>query len=228
MNRSGKILVLLMFVAYSTVGYLLFTADVSWKSSGEFSHLENVTTGKRVVVDFPLEVELASDVYPEFGLRGDFESAIKSSIREVFEGRNISVEFAHVRPVIIMPGESPPDWIDGPVVVLFIPFQGHEDRFYYETCYASVLLYASSSGDVGSYLSVEERYQGDTDDLGNFARELFQTAEAREYSGRPYSTLVVYWNTLEVRNGKLSGEDCWELLSREVARELEAWAETLN
>ncbi|AFL94397.1 hypothetical protein CL1_0185 [Thermococcus cleftensis] len=218
-----------MLIAYSTAGYLLLTANVSWKSSGEFSHLENVTTGERVVVDFPLEVELASDVYPEFGLRGDFESALKSSIREAFEERNISVEFAHVRPVIIMPGESPPDWIDEPVVVLFIPFQGHEDRFYYETCYASVLLYASSSGDVGSYLSVEEMYRGNTDNLEDFARELFQTAEARgDASGRPYSTLVVYWNTLEVRNGKLSGEDCWELLSREVVRELEAWAETLN
>ncbi len=91
----------------------------------------------------------------------------------------------------------------------------------------------SSSGDVGSYLSVEREYSGDssrTDDLRNFATDLFQRANSTAYASEsPYSLKVAYWNVLEVRHGKLAGGgDCWDVLAGEIGREIEEWAQTLE
>ncbi|ASJ09022.1 hypothetical protein A3L11_07185 [Thermococcus siculi] len=231
MRNSAKALAVLIMAVYLFVGYFSLSTHVSWKDRGEFNHLENVSASPRVTVDMPLELELVPDVYPELG--GDrFEDSLKGAIEDALRSNDLWADFSHIRPVIVFPGEGPPDRIDNPVIIVFTSFQGHENRFYYESCYASVLLYMNSNGDVGSYLSVERRYSGDsskTDDLSNFARDLYNEARARGDSlGGSYSLKVVYWNVLEVRNGKFSGRKCWDVLAEEIEKEVGEWAATLN
>ena len=232
MNRQGITLALLIVVVYSFVFYFSFSTSVSWKSRGEFDHLANVTVRGRVVVDMPIELELISGVSPELDYHGQFEGSLKAAIMKVLESENLSPEFSHVRPVIVFPGGGLPSRINDSVVIIFVPFYGHENRVFYENCYASILVYMSSSGDVGSYLSVEERYSGDsskTDDLKGFAADLFRTARAEAgVNGDPYSLKVVYWNVLEVRSGKLADKNCWSVLAGEVGNEIEEWARTLR
>ncbi|WP_258084569.1 hypothetical protein [Thermococcus thermotolerans] len=232
MNRSGISLALLIVVVYAFVFYSSFSTGVSWDSKGEFNHLDNVTVPGKVVVDMPLELELIPGVYPELDYHGRFEDSLKGAITKVLESKNLSPEFAHVRPVVVFPGEGLPSRINDSVVIIFAPFYGHENRVYYENCYASILVYMSSSGDVGSYPSVEERYSGDsskTDDLQYFAAGLFRTAKARaDLDGSPYSLKVVYWNVLEVRRGKLADRSCWDILAGKVGKEIQEWAQTLK
>ncbi|NJE06203.1 hypothetical protein E3E36_08625 [Thermococcus sp. M36] len=232
MKRPGVVLALLIVVVYTFIFYFSFSTGLSWDSKGEFNHLSNVTISGRVVVDMPLELELIPGVYPELDYHEQFENSLKDAITKVLESENLSPEFAHVRPVIVFPGEGLPSRINDSVVVIFVPFHGHENRVYYENCYASILVYMSSNGDVGSYLSVEERYSGDsrkTDDLKYFAADLFRTAKARvDLDESPYSLKVVYWNVLEVRRGKLADRSCWDVLAEEVGKEIDEWAETLK
>ncbi|NJE46484.1 hypothetical protein E3E35_03445 [Thermococcus sp. GR7] len=231
MNSTGRLIFITFAVVFLLVGYLSTSTSVSWESKGEFNHLSNVSTSSRVTIDMPLELELVYDIYPELG-HERFENSLKSALGDVFASRNLWADFSHVRPIIVFPGKYPPDKINNPVVIISIPFHGHENNVYYESCYASVLIYMNSNGDMGSYLSVEERYSGDstkTDDLRFFAKDLFNVAMDRGNSlGGNYSLAVVYWNVLEVRTGKLSGNDCWDVLAEEVAREVEKWAMTLK
>ncbi|ASJ12267.1 hypothetical protein [Thermococcus thioreducens] len=232
MNRQGISLALLIVVVYAFVFYFSLSTGVSWDSRGEFNHLANVTAPGKVVVDMPPELELISGVYPELDYHGQFEDSLKSAMAEVLESETLYSEFAHVRPVMVFPGEGLPSRINNSVVIIFVPFYGHENRVYYENCYASILVYMNSNGDVGSYLSVEEKYSGDsrkTDDLQYFAADLFRTAKARaDLDGSPYSLKVVYWNVLEVRRGKLADKSCWDILAGEVGKEIQEWARTLR
>ncbi|NJE10102.1 hypothetical protein [Thermococcus sp. MAR1] len=232
MNRQGISLALLIVVVYAFVFYFSLSTEVSWDSRGEFNHPANVTVPGKVVVDMPPELELISGVYPELDYHEEFENSLKGAITEVLKSENLSPKFAHVRPLIVFPGEGLPSRINNSVVIIFVPFYGHENRVYYENCYASILVYMNSNGDVGSYLSVEEKYSGDsrkTDDLKYFATDLFRTARARaELDGSPYSLKVVYWNVLEVRRGKLSDKGCWDILAGEVGEEFQEWARTLR
>ncbi|ASJ06952.1 hypothetical protein [Thermococcus pacificus] len=230
MRGSAKALVILIGAVYLIVGYFLLSTSVSWESKGEFNALSNVSYSGRVFVDIPLELELMYDVYPELG-HDEFKSFLRNAIEEVLISHNLWPDFTHVRPVVVLPGDSPPDRVNAPVVVIFTNFQGRENRFYYESCYASVLIYMNSNGDVGSYLSVERKYSEDsskTDDLSNFARDLYETARARGNSTGDYSLKVVYWNVLEVRTGKFSGKNCWEMLTGEIVKEVDEWASTLD
>ncbi|QDA31197.1 hypothetical protein FH039_05725 [Thermococcus indicus] len=227
-----KLFVFSIAILCLLIGYLLANVSVGWKSKGEFDRLSNVTVSGKVVVDMPLELELIPDVYPELDYHGQFGDSLRNAIVEALESENLFPEFAHVRPVVIFPDEGLLSRINDSVVVIFVPFRGHENTVYYENCYASILVYMSSSGDVGSYLSVEERYSGDSsknDDLRYFASDLFRTAKARaDLDGSPYSLKVVYWNVLEVRRGKLANRSCWDILAEEVGREIQEWARTLE
>lgn len=122
--------------------------------------------------------------------------------------------------------------MDSPVIIILIPFYRQGSYIVYQKCFASVLLYMNSNGDVLSFRATEIKFQGSSDELQRlepFARELYNTAMLRnDLMGGNTSTAVVYWDVLTVRTGALSGEDCWALLSKEVAKEVGRWAETLN
>ncbi len=231
MRDSAKALAILVAAVYLFVGYFSLSTTVSWESRGEFNALSNVSYSGRVFVDMPLTLELISDVYPELSTGDEFGTALKKAVGNALQSHGLWPDFTHVRPVVILPDESPPDRVNAPVVVIFTNFEGHENRAYYESCYASVLIYMNSNGDVGSYLSVERKYSGDssrTDDLSNFARDLYKAARARGDATGDYSLKVVYWNVLEVRTGKFSGKGCWETLAGEIAKEVDEWASTLG
>ncbi len=230
MRDSAKALVTLIGVVYLFVGYFSLSTSVSWESKGEFNALSNVSYSGRVFVDVPLELELMYDAYPKLS-HGEFKGSLRNAIEEVLLSHDLWPDFTHVRPIVIPPGDSPPDRVNAPVVVIFTNFQGRENRFYYESCYASVLIYMNSNGDVGSYLSVERRYSGDSsrvNDLSGFARELYDIALARGDEAGNRSLKVAYWNVLKVRTGKFSGKDCWETLTGEIAKEVDEWASTLD
>lgn len=230
MRRIYALIALFIAGIYLLVGYLMLSTDVSWESKGEFSSLSNVSYSGEVVVDMPLALDLNVGIY-DIDTGSGFKAALKGAISNVLLSHGLRPDFNHVRPVVLLPGESPPNRIDKPVIILDVPFLGQGGEVYYDSYYASVLIYMNSNGDIGSYLSVERRYSGDsskTDDLSNFARNLYETARARGDSTGNHSLKVVYWNVLRVRTGKLSGRDCWRTLAGEIAREVDEWASTLD
>lgn len=229
MRTSTLALTVIIATVYILVGYFSLSTHVSWAGRGEFNHLENVSSSSRVTVDVPLELELISDLYPELG-SDMFEDSLKRAIEDVMTSKNLQAEFSHVRPVVVFPNEETPGRIGNPIIIVFTNFQGHEDKFYYEICYASVLLYMNSNGDIGSYLNVERKYSDDsrkTDDLSNFALDLYNEALSAEENGN-YSLKIAYWNVLKVRTGKFSGRKCWDVLADEISKEVEEWASTLG
>ncbi len=230
MRRRYALIALFIAGIYLLVGYLMLSTDVSCESKGEFSSLSNVSYSGEVVVDMPLALDVNVGIY-DIGPGSGFKAALKGAISDALLSHGLRPDFSHVRPIVLLPGESPPDRIDEPLIILDVPFLGQGDEFYYDSCYASVLIYMNSNGDIGNYLSVEDRYSGDsskTDDLSGFARDLYKAARASEDATGNYSLKVVYWNVLRVRTGKLSGRDCWRMLAGEIAKEVDEWASTLD
>lgn len=232
MKRLHAFFLALLVLYILWVVYVGSSISVSNVSKGEFNFLFEVNSTPRVVVQPPYSLTLSSGVYPGENLGEGLEDSLRKETTRVLQSLGIFPDFRIVEPLVLLPGEKPPERIDEPLVIFFVPFYGYEDRGYYETCHASILVYMSSSGDVGSYLSVEKKYSGGsskTDDLKYFADDLFRTAKARaDVNGSPYSLKVVYWNVLEVRRGKLSDKSCWDVLAGEVGKEIQEWARTLR
>ncbi|NJE60951.1 hypothetical protein [Thermococcus sp. 21S7] len=221
-----------VILCFLLVGYTASSVSVGNEARGEFNFLFEVNSSPRVVVQLPYSLTLSSGIYPGENTEEDFENALKKETAEALGSSGLYPEFRSVEPLVLLPGEKPPERIAEPLIIFFVPFYGHEENIYYESCYASVLVYMSSRGDVGSYLSVEEKYSGDstkTDDLKYFASDLFDAAmKAAESGNGSHSLKVVYWNVLEVRRGRLAGGDCWDILAEEIGKEIAEWARTLN
>ncbi|MCD6372746.1 MAG: hypothetical protein J7L37_04270 [Thermococcus sp.] len=98
MKRLILALVLLVGGACTFTFYLSFSTGVSWDSKGEFSNLTNVTVPKEVLVEKPLELELAHLAFPELENQGEFEESLTEAISGALEEENLSPNFTHVRP----------------------------------------------------------------------------------------------------------------------------------
>ena len=224
----GVVLVfIVVIVASGVVTYPLFFSkrvSVSWESREVLAHYENVKVPRNVSVSIPV-VMLSAGLNKKNATV--FSRALWNDMAGILRSGGLSPKLieARTRFVTFGKGDSSSLNLKGPVVLVFMPYYGHETHLLYRECYASVLIYMNSNPDVGSYLSMVNRYSKE-DHLSFLAGWLFKRAKGNETG--PYSLEVVYWNMLRVRISNKAHENCWDVLAGEIVNETKEWAKTLR
>jgi len=219
------VVIVTVIVASVAVNHVFFSRRyVSWKSKEVFAHYENVTVPRNVSVSIPVvTLSAAPEGYNAEGLA----TALHKDMAGILRLEGLSPQFIGEEIGLTVPKTlniSEPK-INGPVVFIFIRYYGSETNVLYRECYASVLIYMNSNPDVGSYLSMVNRYSKE-DHLSFLAGWLFRRAKANETG--PYSLKVVYWDTLRARISSKANETCWDVLAGEIANETKGWVKTLR